>query len=276
MKTWLITGASSGFGQAFANAALEHGDSVVATFRNAAQAKAFEAGAPGAALGLVMDVTDSRAVEAGIAAGLERFGRIDVLVNNAGYALRAPIEQTSDQEALDQLNVNVLGVLRVTRAVLPVMRQQGGGRIINMCSLSGTIAFPTLGFYAVSKAGVMLLSETLAQEVSGQGIFVTCVEPGGFRTNFGGSSMVKPASDVPEPYAQLVATMDANMAKFGEFASGDPKLAAKKIIELAEMTAPPVRVALGDDALPTLRHALEKRLDEYEGSAALGQGTSAS
>ena len=108
MKTWLITGASSGFGQAFANAALEHGDSVVATFRNAAQAKAFEAGAPGAALGLVMDVTDSRAVEAGIAAGLERFGRIDVLVNNAGYALRAPIEQTSDQEALDQLNVNAV------------------------------------------------------------------------------------------------------------------------------------------------------------------------
>ena len=265
----VITGGSSGIGLHAARALRGRGLNVYELSRRAENAE------PGVTH-LQADVTDEAQVNAAVAEILRREGRIDILINNAGFGISGAIEFTPTQEARRQFDVNFFGMVNMNRAVLPVMRQQGGGRIINMCSLSGTIAFPTLGFYAVSKAGVMLLSETLAQEVSGQGIFVTCVEPGGFRTNFGGSSMVKPASDVPEPYAQLVATMDANMAKFGEFASGDPKLAAKKIIELAEMTAPPVRVALGDDALPTLRHALEKRLDEYEGSAALGQGTSAS
>ena len=274
MKTWLITGASSGFGEALAEAVLAHGDNVVATFRKPEQAEAFGAKDPERAMGITMDVTDAASVDAGVSAAAGRYGGIDVLVNNAGYALRAPVEQTGDADALRQLDTNVLGVLRVSRAVVPLMRARGGGRVINIASIGGTVGFPTFGLYSASKAGVIVLSESLAAEVGRQGIFVTSVEPGGFRTRFGSSSMVTPDSPVPEPYQPLVAAMDASMAAFGSSAPGDPALAARKLIELAEMDAPPVRLALGDDALPTISAALENRLAEYRTHAALGQGTS--
>lgn len=274
MKTWLITGASSGFGEALAHAALERGDTVIATYRKADQCARFDEIAPGRSFGIRMDVTDSAAVDEGIRTAIEKCGRIDVLVNNAGYALRGPIEQLSDSEALHQLDTNVLGILRVTRAVLPIMRSQGGGRIINISSTAGTIGFATLGLYAASKAAVIGLTESLSHEVSRMGIHVTSVEPGGFRTNFGSSSMITPAAPVPEPYVKLMEAMDANMAKFAETARGDPALAAARLLELADTDAPPVRLAMGDDALPMISSALERRLDEYRAHARLGQGTS--
>ena len=274
MKTWLITGASSGFGEALADAVLAHGDRVAATFRKPEQARAFSERDAERALGITMDVTDTASVEAGIKAAAERFGGIDVLVNNAGYALRAPIEQTSDEDAWAQLDANVMGILRTTRAVLPLMRARGGGRIINISSTAGSIGFPTLGLYAASKAAVIGITEALAQEVAYQGIKATSVEPGGFRTRFGGSSMVTPSTPVPEPYKVLVETMDGMMANFGATAPGDPALAAIKLIELAEMVDPPIRLALGDDALPMISGALDKRQAEYRAHAALGQGTS--
>lgn len=274
MKTWLITGASSGFGEALAEAVLAHGDRVAATFRKAEQAQAFCAKDEEKAFGITMDVTDRAAVEAGIKAAADHFGSIDVLVNNAGYALRAPVEQTTDEDAWAQLNANVMGILRTTRAVLPVMRAQGGGRIINISSTAGSIGFPTLGLYAASKAAVIGMTEALAQEVSSQGIRATSVEPGGFRTKFGGSSMMTPSTSVLEPYKALVETMDGLMAKFGTTAAGDPALAALKLIELAEMSDPPIRLALGDDALPMISGALDKRQAEYREHASLGQGTS--
>ena len=274
MKTWLITGASSGFGEALASAVLAHGDRVAATFRKPEQAEAFTLRSDDRSLGIVMDVTDPTAVEAGVRVAASRFGPIDVLVNNAGYALRAPIEQTSDEDAWRQLDANVLGILRTVRAVLPMMREAGGGRIINISSSAGTIGFPTLGLYAASKASVISITEALSQEVAYQNIRVTSVEPGGFRTQFGGSSMVTPSTPVPPPYEALVEGMDKAMAQFGTNAPGDPALAAIKLIELAEMSDPPVRLALGDEALDMIVGALDKREAEYRTHAALGKGTS--
>lgn len=274
MKTWLITGASSGFGEALAEAALARGDTVFATYRKPEQSAKFDTVVPGRSFGVTMDVTDADAVEAGVNLALGKGKRIDVLVNNAGYALRGPIEQLSDAEALHQLDTNVLGILRVSRAVLPIMREQGGGRIINISSTAGTIGFPTLGLYSASKAAVIGMSEALANEVSRMGIHVTCVEPGGFRTKFGSSSMITPAAPVPEPYVRLMEAMDENMAKFGETVRGDPALAAVKLLELADIDEPPVRLAFGDDALPMISGALERRMEEYRAHAELGQGTS--
>jgi NAD(P)-dependent dehydrogenase (short-subunit alcohol dehydrogenase family) len=273
MKTWLITGASSGFGAALADAVLAGGDQVAATFRNAAQADAFSAKGD-KALGIIMDVTNAPTVDAGVNAAITKFGQIDILVNNAGYAFRAPLEISSDNDALRQLDTNVLGILRVTRAVLPGMRARSQGRIINISSLAGTVGYPTLGLYSASKAAVIVMSEALAAEVGHFGIHITSVEPGGFRTEFGGSSMVTPTQEVPAAYEKLVSAMDTAMAKMVETVSGDPALAALKLIELAEMPTPPIRLALGDDALPTISGALERRLEQYRATAALGQGTS--
>ncbi|MFV0645912.1 MAG: SDR family NAD(P)-dependent oxidoreductase [Sphingomonadaceae bacterium] len=271
---WLITGASSGLGEALADAVLDKGGTVIATFRKAEQCSIFEARAPGRSFAVQMDVTDAESVQNGVDSALNKAGRIDVLVNNAGYALRGLVEQVSDDEAWHQLDTNVMGIIRVTRAILPAMRKQGAGRIINISSTAGSIGFPMLGLYSASKFAVVGLTESLAGEVSQFGIHVTSVEPGGFRTKFGSSSMITPARKPPQAYDAMVSHMDANMANFAERMPGNPDLAAQKLLALGEMDNPPVRLALGDDALPMISNALKGRLETYETHAALGQGTS--
>lgn len=274
-QVWLITGASSGFGEALAEAVLTAGGTVVATFRKPDQVEAFADKAPGRAHGILMDVTDKASVDKGVQFALDTCGRIDVLVNNAGYALRGILEVTSDEEAWHQLDTNVMGIIRVTRAALPSMRAQGSGLILNIASVAGTIGFPMMSLYAASKHAVVGLSESLAKEVGQFGINVTSVEPGAFRTKFGSTSMVTPAAPAPAGYAPLVEQMDASIRDFEHKAAGDPVLAAQKLLELATMDAPPIRMTLGDDALPWTVTALQGRIEEYEKHAALGQGTSA-
>ncbi|WP_052223719.1 SDR family NAD(P)-dependent oxidoreductase [Novosphingobium malaysiense] len=273
-KNWLITGASSGLGQALADAVLDKGGTVVATFRKQDQCEAFEGKAPGRSFAVQMDVTDAASVDAAVKSALEKAGRIDVLVNNAGYALRGLVEQVSDEEALKQLDTNVMGIIRVTRAVLPAMRAQGRGRIINISSTSGTVGYPLLGIYSASKHAVMGLSEALAGEVASLGIEVICVEPGGFKSKFASSSMIMAQAAPAEDYAPLLEQMNKASQDVSAWQRGDPEIAAERLIELAEMDNPPARLALGDDALPSIAGALQKRMETYEAHAGLGQGTS--
>lgn len=271
---WLITGTSSGLGKSLADAVLAQGGTVVGTFRKQEQAEAFDKQTPGRSFGVMMDVCDAASVNSGITQALDRAGHVDVLVNNAGYALMGLVEQVSDEEAMQQLDTNVMGILRVTRALLPSMRQRGSGRILNVASTAGSIGFPMMGLYSASKFAVLGLTEALAGEVGGFGIKVTSIEPGGFRTKFGSSSMIMPAAAAPDPYTPLVEGVKKAMSNFEERMPGNPDIAAQRLIQLTEMDEPPVRLALGDDALPMIEGALNGRLKAYAASAAIGQGTS--
>lgn len=272
-QVWLITGASSGFGAAMADAVLDAGGTVVGTFRKPAQCEAFAEKRPGRSFAVEMDVTDTTSVDRGVAQALEKCGRIDVVVNNAGYALRGLVEQVSDEEAWNQLDTNVMGIVRVTRAVLPSMRERGAGHIINISSAAGTVGFPMMSLYCASKFAVVGLTESTAIEGGLFGIKASCVEPGAFRTNFASSSMVTSSAPIPEGYAPLVEQLDASIASFDTNAKGDPVLAARRIVELAAMDEPPLRLALGDDAFGWITGSLKKRLAEYEAHAAMSEGT---
>lgn len=275
-KQWMITGASSGLGEALAKAALERGDAVVATFRQADQAAAFCALAPARACGIVMDVTDLGSVAAGVDEAVKELGgHIDVVVNNAGYALAGLIEQISDAEAEQQLQTNVLGALRVCRATLPIFRRQKSGRYLNIASLAGSIGFPGLSLYSASKFALIGFTEALSAECASFGAFATSVEPGGFRTNFGTSSMVAAAAPAPEDgYDRLLTALAGGRENMAVALKGDPAKAALRLLALADMDHPPVRFALGDDALAMILPALDRRLAEYNKHATLGQGTS--
>lgn len=273
---WLITGASSGLGDAIARACLERGDHVAATFRKPEQAESFSALMPGRAHGIEMDVTRETSVAAGVAKATKALdGRIDVVVNNAGYALHGLIEQVSDAEAEMQLQTNLLGVLRVVRSTLPVLRAQKSGRYINISSLAGTMGFPGMGLYCASKFALNGFTEALKGECASFGVLVTNVEPGGFRTNFGTTSMISAAAAIPgDEYGPLLAHFDASREAMANGMLGDPAKAAARIIELATMDNPPGRLALGDDALPMVQPALERRIAEYLKYAELGLNTS--
>lgn len=273
---WLITGASSGLGNALARASLGRGDQVAATFRKPEQAAEFSAMAPGRSQGIVMDVTDKASVDAGVERAAAAMGnRIDVVVNNAGYALYGLVEQISDEEAEMQMQANLLGVLRVVRATLPFFRAQKGGRYINIASLAGTIGFPGMSLYSASKFALMGFTEALGRECATFGALAISVEPGGFQTNFGTTSMVTSAAPVPgSEYDPLLAQFAASRKSMANSMRGEPAKAADRIVELATMDRPPSRLALGDDALPIIRPALERRIAEYEEFAALGMNTS--
>ena len=188
-KIWLITGTSSGFGRSFAEAALQRGDKVVATARKPEVLDDLTERHGDAVRALTLDVTDRAEVASVVEQAIDAFGRLDVVVNNAGYGLQGAIEEVSEQEARDQMETNVFGLLWVTQAVLPQMRAQGSGHIINLSSIGGIAAFPGLGIYNASKWAVEALGESLAAEVAGFGIKVTNVEPSGFRTKWNNASM---------------------------------------------------------------------------------------
>lgn len=258
-KTIFITGASRGFGKLWAEAFLRRGDNVVATVRNLDSIQDLVNQYGDALLPLRLDVTDRTAVFAAIAAAKDRFGVLDVVINNAGYGLFGAIEETSEQEARDQFDANVFGLLWVTQAALPVMRAQGHGHIIQLSSILGVATAPTLGIYNASKFAVEGLSETLAAEVKAFGINVTLVEPNGFSTDWAGASAV---------HTQSLQEYDGVKAAFLETLKtlpfGQPEATSAAILRLVDSPNPPLRLFLGKVALPWAQQVYADRLATWE------------
>jgi NAD(P)-dependent dehydrogenase (short-subunit alcohol dehydrogenase family) len=261
MKTWLITGVSSGFGRALAKAALEHGDRVIGTLRNEAQRDEFSRLLPGHSYGVTLDVTAHETVIATIAGVEHEMGAIDVLVNNAGYGHEGTIEESTLEQYRRQFDVNVFGAVSAIQAVLPFMRARHAGHIINITSMGGMVTFPGLGVYHGSKFALEGISETLAKEVVDLGIKVTAVEPGAFRTDWAGRSMVR-AEQTLSDYNPLIAPLrEARVERNGKQA-GDPAKAAEAIVQIVHAENPPLHLPLGPDAASFIRMKIESLQDE--------------
>jgi NAD(P)-dependent dehydrogenase (short-subunit alcohol dehydrogenase family) len=247
MKIWFITGASRGFGALIAARALRDGDSVIAAARDPASVAARLGDHPNL-LAVRLDVTREADAHAAVDAALKRFNRIDVLVNNAGYGLLSAVEEATGPEVERLFATNVFGLLAVTRAVLPIMRRQRSGHIINMSSLGGYAASAGWGIYGATKFAVEGISEALAAELAPLGIQATVVEPGFFRTDFLDAQSMQSAAPI-EDYAQTVGVTRAHAADLNHSQPGDPAKLADAIVSLAKEADPPKRLQLGSDAL---------------------------
>jgi NAD(P)-dependent dehydrogenase (short-subunit alcohol dehydrogenase family) len=252
-KVWLITGASSGLGQAIAQYALQQGHTVVATFRQAAQAVAFT---QGQALGIVAELTNAASLQAAVDATIKEYGRIDVLVNNAGFGMAGAVEETSIQEARAIFETNFFGTLQLTQMVLPILRQQGSGHIIQISSHGGFKAFAGFGLYNASKFALEGISEALAAELAPLGIKLTIVEPGPYRTSFAGNGFAL-AQRVINDYASTAGVFRERIKGVHGRQEGDPTKAAKAIVDITNMEQAPLRLPLGKIALGTLASKLQ-------------------
>lgn len=251
-KVWFITGASRGFGLLIAKDALARGDQVVATARNP-DSVTEALGKHANLLALRLDVTQEAPAVLAAHAAIERFGRIDVLVNNAGYGLLASVEEATDAEIRAQYDTNVFGLLNVTRAVLPHMRARRAGHIINISSVGGYKSYAGWGIYASTKFAVEALSESLAMELAPLGIYATTVEPGFFRTDFLDASSLKNAAQPIAAYEATVGEMRTLMAGVNHLQPGDPQKLSLAILQLADAPRPPVRLPLGSDTVAGIR-----------------------
>ncbi|MEV7629785.1 SDR family oxidoreductase [Actinoplanes sp. NPDC089786] len=257
-KVWFITGTSRGLGRSFAESALARGDKVAATARDTATLEDLAAKYGDNLLPLALDITDKTAVSAAVAATHERFGRLDVVVNNAGYGLFGAVEEISEQQMRDQLETNLFGVFFVTQTVLPLLRAQGSGHIIQVSTIGGIGAFPYLGGYHASKWALEGLSESLSQEVAGFGIKVTLVEPGGFSTDWAGSSAVLAEQN---PIYQPIR--DAMVARRSGAQLGDPTAAGPALLEIVDAENPPLRVLFGSQPTEVVKHLYAQRLQTW-------------
>jgi NAD(P)-dependent dehydrogenase (short-subunit alcohol dehydrogenase family) len=246
-QVFFLTGSSRGLGRQVAEAVLAAGHSLVATARNPASLADLTDRYGRQVLPVALDVTDPVAAQAAVAAGIEAFGRIDVVVNNAGYANLAAVEDVTLADFRAQVEANLFGVVNVTKAALPLLREQGGGHIIQVSSIGGRLATAGLSAYQAAKWAVGGFSEVLAREVGPLGIKVTVLEPGGMRTDWAGSSMrVAPVS---EPYGPTVGAMAAMHREIGsDDALGDPAKVAQVVLAVAGMAEPPLRLILGSEA----------------------------
>ena len=260
---WLITGCSSGLGLAVARAAIERGFRVVATARDPQVLDDLTHPWPDSLLRLRLDLLDPDSIEAAVRDALDRFGRIDVLLNNAGTATFGAVEELTDDLLRAQLETNLVGSLAVTWAVLPAMRRQGSGRILQMSSMGGRCAFPGLGAYHASKFALEGASIALAQEVAAFGVFVTLVEPGDFRTPVLDPARLTTADPMPE-YADTVGRVREAIAKLDGNQPGDPARAAAAMIAIAASATPPLHLALGPDCYARFKEQLEAQLAELE------------
>ncbi len=256
-RVWFITGSSTGFGRILAEEVLKAGDGVVATARKVEQVADLEQKYPKQALALPLDVTKQDQVDAAVAKTLQRFGRVDVLVNNAGYGLAGAIEEVSEEELEPMYQTNVFGLLRVTRAFLPQLRKQRSGHILNLSSIGGLTAGPGWGLYQGTKFAVEGLSEALAQEVAPLGIRVTIVEPGPFRTDFLGRSGVEAAKKIAD-YDATAGNARRYMAEQDGKQPGDPLKAVHAMMQVVDAENPPLRLLLGAVALKRVREKLER------------------
>ncbi|MGF7151771.1 NAD(P)-dependent dehydrogenase (short-subunit alcohol dehydrogenase family) [Sphingomonas zeicaulis] len=251
MKTWFITGASRGFGARIARIALDQGDNVVATARNA-DAVIKTLGDHPALLALPLDVTDEAQAQAAAAAAIDRFGRIDVLLNNAGFGLLGAVEEASAAEVERLYRTNVFGLLNVTRAVLPQMRAQRSGRILNISSIGGYRAGPGFGVYSSTKFAVEGLSESLHHELAPLGIQVTVVEPGYFRTDFLDSASLSVSPTRIEDYSETAGKVRAVAVDLNHGQPGDPDRLAHVLVAFADAPNPPIRLPLGSDTVAAI------------------------
>lgn len=270
-KVWLITGSSRGLGRALANAVLEAGDKLVATARDPGQlADLVDAYGP-RVLALPLDVTDEAAAEAAVKTAIETFGRLDVLVNNAGYGNVAPIEDTSLADFRAQIETNLFGTVIMTKAAIPVMRGQGAGHIMQFSSVGGRIGPVGRAPYAAAKWGVEGFSEVLSKEVGPLGIKVTVIEPGGFRTDFAGSSTAI-YEGRPE-YAETVGAMADYQRNYNGRQPGDPAKAAAVVVHIASLDTPPLRLLLGSDAAAAVERADAARMEADRAWRVVSQST---
>lgn len=247
-KVWFVTGSSRGLGRAIVEAALDSGASVIATARSVDSLDIFtQKFGPDRFLPLVVDVSKQGDVAKAVAAGHERFGRIDVVVNNAGYANPAAVEDIDMHDFEAQINTNFMGVVYVTKATLPILRQQGSGHIFQISSVGGRLGTPGLGAYQSAKWAVNGFSTVLAQEVAPLGIRVTVLEPGGIRTDWAGSSMgVAPISD---PYKPTVGAMAEMLRQYSGTEPSLPDKVAQIVLDLAKAEDGPLRLLVGPDAV---------------------------
>ena len=257
-KTWFITGASRGFGRIWAEAALQRGDRVTATARKLADVADLAERFGDKVLPLALDVTDSARVQQAVHQAYTHFGRLDVLVNNAGFSLLAAVEEANDEQIRDIFDANYLGMVRVLRAALPLLRQQGSGHILGVSSGLGIGSLPLIGFYAATKWAVEALHESLAEEVKPFGLSVTIVEPGAYATNFGKSAKI---ADVLEPYADFRQRFIERLTSMDR---GDPEATPEAILNLVDTENPPLRLALGSQILPRARALYADRIATWE------------
>ncbi|MEV4473458.1 oxidoreductase [Nonomuraea salmonea] len=259
--TWLITGSSRGFGRALAEAALERGDHVLATARDPRRLDDLVQRYGDRARIFALDVTDAAAARAAVQEAVTAFGRLDVVVNNAGYANSSPIEETPDDDFRAQIETNFYGVVNVTKAALPVLRAQRSGHFIQFSSIGGRVGgSPGLGAYQSAKFAVEGFSEVLNNEVKPFGVKVTIVEPGAFRTDWAGSSMHIP--QVGPDYEQTVGAMNHRRAGFDRSAPGDPARAARILLDVVTLDDPPLRLLMGEDALTLADQSSQARAEE--------------
>lgn len=255
MKTWFITGTSRGFGREWAAAALARGDRVAAAARNTESLKALADAYGEACLPIRLDVTDRAADFAAVRLAHEHFGRLDVIINNAGYGLFGAIEEISEEQARAQMETNFFGSLWVTQAALPYLRAQRSGHILQVSSIGGVAAFPARGLYHASKWAVEGFSESLSQEVRPFGIWVTIIEPSGFSTDWGGSSAVRAAQNPIYDGVRELRPPRAAGAKWG-----DPRASAAAILKVVDAENPPLRLLLGNLAADLVKDLYPRRL----------------
>ena len=263
---WFVTGSSRGLGRAIAKQALAAGYRLVATARRTADVEAMLATHPDRALAIALDVTDPAQAAAAVAVACERFGGIDVLVNNAGYGYFAAIEEGDDAGVRAMWETDVFGPVNVLKAALPGMREAGHGHVVNIGSVGGLVTFPAVGYYHMAKFAIEALSETLAKELSPFGIGVTVVEPGAFRTDFRGNSGRQSPIRLPAYAATAGKARDRVLAGHGQ-QQGDPTRGARAIIAAVQAENPPLHLAIGSDALGQIRDklaALAADLDAWE------------
>jgi NAD(P)-dependent dehydrogenase (short-subunit alcohol dehydrogenase family) len=259
-RVWFVTGASSGFGRAIAAAALAAGDAVTATARRPDALADLIASAPDRSLAVTLDVTQAADRAAAVERALDRFGRIDVLVNNAGRTEVGAAEETTDEELRDLFELHFFGPVALTRLVLPRMRRQGSGVIVQMSSMGGQTVAPGFSSYCATKFALEGWSETLAQEVAGFGVRVLIVEPGAFRTNLFASGAARMSTAMPE-YAAIVGPTRRYVGEGDGAQGGDPAKAAAAILRAIDSDRPPLRLPLGSDAVDPIL----TRLDSIRG-----------
>ena len=271
-RVWFITGASRGLGALIAKAALADGNAVIAAGRNVA-AIAERLGDSLALLPVALDVTNEAQAKTAVEAVVEKFGRIDVLVNNAGFGLLGAIEESSDADVRRMYDTNVFGLLNITRAVLPVMRSQRAGHIINMSSLGGYRSAAGFGAYCSTKFAVEGLTEALRAELKPLGIHATVVEPGYFRTDFLDASSLVVAREVIADYDETSGNVRRIAANMNHNQPGDPAKLATALVELVDSQTPPLRLPLGTDALKAIAEKNAYVTQETETWKALSQST---
>lgn len=263
MTVLLITGVSSGFGRAFATAALQANYTVVGTVRQDGDRDEFESLAPGRAHALMLDVTDTQAIEPLVQHVERQIGPIEVLINNAGYGHNGLVEETSLEAIRHQMEVNFFGAIAMIKAVLPAMRTRRRGRVINITSIGGLTTFAGLSIYHASKFALEGLSEALGKEVKDLGIYVTAVEPGAFRTEWAGRSMTRIESGISD-YDHVRAPMAQSLRARSGKQPGDPAKAAQAMLTLIESDHPPAHLLLGRDAYQLALDKLDSLRSQFE------------